>query len=195
MKFSKQEIFTLSNLLSAIRLFLIIPIWILMDNLELPWVRYSVAGLCLVAAVTDVLDGYFARKHHQTTEFGKIIDPVADKIVVGGVVLKLFLLGTLPGHYLLMIIGRDLIILIGGIFVAKKIGRVLPSNVLGKITVILISIVLILMLLQIGPLTIVFRGFYYSSILLIFVSLIAYIVRAIEFMRKNENGTVRKFQY
>jgi CDP-diacylglycerol--glycerol-3-phosphate 3-phosphatidyltransferase len=147
------------------------------------------------AAVTDVLDGYFARKHNQTTEFGKIIDPVADKIVVGGVVLKLFLLGTLPGHYLLMIIGRDLIILIGGIFVAKKIGRVLPSNVLGKITVILISIVLILMLLQIGPLTIVFRGFYYSSILLIFVSLIAYIVRAIEFIRKNENGTVRKFQY
>jgi CDP-diacylglycerol--glycerol-3-phosphate 3-phosphatidyltransferase len=190
-----KNIFNLSNAFSALRLLLVIPIWILMNNLASEQARYTVVGLCIFAAITDVLDGYFARKMNQVTEFGKIVDPLADKVIVGAVVLKLFLLGELSAYYFTLIIGRDLLILLGGIIVSKKIGKVLPSNVLGKITVILISLVLLLMLLQVSHETIVFKGFYYSSILLIFMSLVAYAVRAIEFLRKSENGSVRKLQF
>jgi CDP-diacylglycerol--glycerol-3-phosphate 3-phosphatidyltransferase len=189
-----KNILTISNAFSALRFLLVIPIWIIMNNLD-PQSRYIVAGLCFFAAVTDVLDGYFARKFNQITEFGKIIDPLADKVIVGAVVLKLFLLGELSATYFAMILGRDLLILAGGVIVSRKIGKVLPSNVLGKITVVMISLVLFLILLNVNPESMVFRGFYYSSILLIFVSLVAYAVRAMEFIRKNENGPVRKFQF
>jgi cardiolipin synthase (CMP-forming) len=192
---NNKDIFNISNAFSGLRLLLVIPIWILMDNLASEQARYTVVALCFFAAVTDILDGYFARKMNQVTELGKIVDPLADKLLVGAVVLKLFLLGELSIYYFSLIIGRDLLILAGGIFVSKKIGKVLPSNILGKITVILISLVLILILLQVSRESIVFRGFYYSSILLIFMSLIAYAVRAMEFLRKSENGSIRKFQF
>jgi cardiolipin synthase (CMP-forming) len=191
----KENIFTVSNAFSVLRLLLVIPIWMLMDNLGSGTVRYSVIALCTFAAFTDILDGYFARRMNQVTEFGKIIDPLADKVIVGAVVLKLFILGEISGFYFAMILGRDLLILAGGVIVSKLIGRVLPSNVLGKVTVILVSLVLILILLQVARDSIVFMGFYYSSILLIFISLVAYAVRAMEFIRKKDNGPVRKFQF
>lgn len=193
MKFSKSEILTLSNFLSVFRALLLIPLWLLMNNLDDDNRRFIIAGLCLFAALTDVLDGYFARKFNQVTEFGKIADPVADKIIVGAIVLKLFLIGAIPGYYFFMIIGRDIIILIGGIIVTKMINKVLPSNVLGKITVVFISLVLLFSVLQIRTDTLFFKAFYYSSIILIIVSLFAYALRAVEFIKKGRDGSVREF--
>jgi cardiolipin synthase (CMP-forming) len=195
MKFNKSEILTFSNFLSLLRVVMIIPLWILMNDLEVESIRYTVGFLCIFAALTDILDGYFARKFHQETEFGKIVDPLADKIIVGAVVIKLFLIGDLPGYYFYMVIIRDLLIFIGGIIVTRKLGRVLPSNVLGKITVVFISLVLLMILFQTDRGTLYFKFFYYSSLILIVASLAAYVIRAMEFLKKRENGSVRKFQF
>jgi membrane-bound metal-dependent hydrolase YbcI (DUF457 family) len=74
----------------------------------------------------------------------------------------------------------------GGILVSIKLDKVLPSNVLGKITVIIIGIVILLIVLQVNRKEVLFLSFYGLSIILIISSLIAYAVRAFEFF-KNKN--------
>ncbi|MGA8265175.1 MAG: CDP-alcohol phosphatidyltransferase family protein, partial [Ignavibacteriaceae bacterium] len=101
----KELISTKSNLLSLLRLLLVIPLWLLFDNINLGYSRIFIMILCWFAVLTDVLDGYLARKFNEVTEMGKIIDPLADKFVIGVVVLKLFLIGDVPNYYFWMIVG------------------------------------------------------------------------------------------
>ena len=84
----------------------------------------------------------------------------------------------------------DLIIFIGGLFVAKKLGRVLPSNKLGKITVLFIGSVVLLILIGVDRNSNYYLFFYYSSIILMFTSLFAYIYRAMEFIKKKKNESI-----
>jgi CDP-diacylglycerol--glycerol-3-phosphate 3-phosphatidyltransferase len=191
MNLNFKEIKTKSNLLSLVRLFMAIPFWFLLDNIESVEIRYFTVGFCLLAAATDILDGFLARKYNEVTEFGKIIDPLADKVVVAIIILKLFLIGRIETYYFLMIICRDLIIFFGGILVSNKIGRVLPSNMLGKITVINISIVILMILLYVNKANLIFMFFYYLSIILMIASLIGYAIRAKEFILQNEYGTTK----
>lgn len=188
MKINSKEFFTISNLLSLLRLFLAIPLWILFDyyNSYIS-IKYWIFSLCLFAAFTDILDGYLARKFNQVTEAGKIIDPLADKVAMAVVVIRLAFYGELPFYYLLMIILRDLLIFFGGIYVTSKIGKVLPSNILGKITVLIIGIVVLLTLVQFDKTSIVFMGIYYFSILMIIISFIAYVVRANEYLQRKKS--------
>jgi CDP-diacylglycerol--glycerol-3-phosphate 3-phosphatidyltransferase len=173
-----KKIFNVSNFLSFIRLLLVIPAWIAFNNFDNTFYRYSVGGIGIFAAITDILDGYLARKLNQITEFGKIIDPLADKILIGFVVINLFLLNEIPDYYFYLIVGRDALILLGGIIVTKKIGKVLPSDYLGKATVLAISFVLLMILLNVSKVSLPYQILYYASILLIFASLINYLIKA-----------------
>ena len=188
-----KELFsTKSNLLSLLRLLLVIPIWILLDHIDTGHNRIIVISLCWFAAFTDVMDGYLARRFDEITEMGKIIDPLADKFVIGVVVLKLFLINEIPDYYFWMIVGRDALIFVGGIIVSNKIGRVLPSNMLGKITVTAIGLTLFFILLQVNRNAIYFKGLYYLSIILIISSLIGYSIRSFEFIKQKKNEPAKE---
>lgn len=106
-----------------------------------------VAGLLLFAALTDLLDGYLARIMNEVSEFGKIIDPLADKIAVGVVCLILMVQGKVPLWFFVVAISRDILIFLGGLYIRRKRGVTLQSNMFGKWTVtsvaffILISVV------------------------------------------------------
>jgi CDP-diacylglycerol--glycerol-3-phosphate 3-phosphatidyltransferase len=175
-----KSIFNISNSLSFVRLLLIIPAWFAFNNFDQNFARYSVAAIGIFAAITDILDGYLARKLNQITEFGKVIDPLADKVLVVYVVLNLFFLGEIPEYYFYMIVARDFLILIGGLLVSKKLGRVIPSDYIGKATVLAISFVLLMILLNVDKLSITYLILYYLSIILIFVSFINYFYKAIK---------------
>jgi CDP-diacylglycerol--glycerol-3-phosphate 3-phosphatidyltransferase len=190
MSYSSKDIFTISNGISFLRFLLVIPLWFLLDHYESQSVRYITFILCVFAAATDMLDGYLARKLNQVTEVGKIIDPLADKAAMAVIVVKLFLIGEISAFFFLTIILRDLTIFIGGLFVAKILGRVLPSNKLGKITVLFIGSVVLLILIGISKENYFFLFFYYTSIILMFSSLFAYIYRAMEFIKKKKNESV-----
>ncbi len=185
-----KEIYTKSNLISLLRLFLVIPFWILLDNFSNPTARYFTFGLCLFAAATDMLDGYLARKFNEVTELGKIVDPIADKVAVGVIIIKLYLIGVIPAYYFIMILGRDVLIFFGGLFITNKIKRVLPSNMLGKITVINIGIVILLFLLRFDTTSLIFKIIYGVSIILIFASLVGYTIRALEFLRQKNYESI-----
>ncbi len=191
MKINLSEIKTPSNMLSLLRLLMAVPLWISLDYYQSAEMRIVIFSMCVFASFTDILDGFLARKRNEITEMGKVIDPLADKVAVGAVVIKLFLIGQIPLYYFAAIIGRDLIIFLGGIFVSNKLGRVLPSNVLGKITVITIGLVILMILLMVDRRSAVFIIFYWLSIFMMAISLIGYAYRANEFIkRKKEHGTV-----
>jgi cardiolipin synthase (CMP-forming) len=183
---------TKSNLLSLLRLLLVIPLWILLNNFDSEYNRTIVISICWFAAFTDIMDGYLARKFNEITEMGKIIDPLADKFVIGVVVLKLFIIGEVPGYYFWMIVGRDSLIFVGGIIISKELGRVLPSNMLGKLTVVSIGLTLFLILLQVNRTEILFKGLYYLSIILIISSLIGYSLRSFEFIKQMKNESPKE---
>ncbi len=186
-----KEIFTWSNGLSFVRLLLAVPIWFLMEKMDTGNTRYILVAIGVFGALTDYLDGYLARKFNEVTELGKIIDPLADKVVIGTIVIQLFLLDKIPDYYFYMIIGRDIIIFLGGIIVSNIIGKVLPSNMLGKITVANIALVFILIIAGFGLDIFIVKIFYLLSILLLFISLIGYFIRAIEFLKQKKYGPIQ----
>ncbi|GAB4296974.1 MAG: CDP-alcohol phosphatidyltransferase family protein [Ignavibacteriaceae bacterium] len=178
-----DKIFTVSNLLSLLRLFSAIPFWILLDDFNDPSVRKLLVILAISMAATDLLDGYFARKFNQVTELGKILDPVADKVVLGVIFLKFYALGIIPLFFFLLVIVRDALILLAGITIKMKFNVVLQSNLLGKITVVFIALVVLLKLLQTDESLIYYIIIYYVSMVLIVLSVIIYSVRAINKIR------------
>ena len=165
-----------------------IPFWILGGMLHEPGIRYIVAALAVLGSFTDILDGFIARKYNQVTEFGKVIDPLADKIAIAVIVIRLFMADEIPGYYFYMIVGRDVLIFIGGILVSNKLGRVLPSNMLGKLTVIVIGLVILLILFDVSRSSPFFQFPFYLSIVLIFTSLFGYVYRATEYIKKEADG-------
>jgi cardiolipin synthase (CMP-forming) len=134
-----------SNLLSLLRLFLAVPLFIFILNGD-----YGIVVVTLfLASLTDILDGYVARKFNQITEFGKVIDPLADKVFVSALVIALLLQGRIPLWFFFAIALRDILILLGGMFMAKKQKVVPPSNFYGKMAVSGIGITLLLDILNV----------------------------------------------
>jgi CDP-diacylglycerol--glycerol-3-phosphate 3-phosphatidyltransferase len=173
---NKKDIFTISNFISFLRILLFFPIYYTLSNLQVnDAFRYYTLGLFFLAYLTDISDGYLARKLNQVTEMGKIIDPLADKILVALIVFQLFLQNDIPGYYFYIIIGRDLLIFTGGIIVSRKIGFVLPSNYMGKGTVVSIGLFFILVVLNVKTtIPVLYYFVEYLSILLSFISVIVY---------------------
>ncbi len=183
---SVTKIFNFSNSLSFLRLLLVIPAWIAFNNFD-QTSRYIVAGIGIFAAITDILDGYLARKLNQITEFGKIIDPLADKVLVIFVVFNLFLIGDIPDYYFYMILSRDLLILTGGLIISKKLGKVMPSDYVGKATVMAISFTLLMILLNFDNQSIPYLILFYLSIFLIFISFLNYAVKSVKALTQKSN--------
>ena len=117
----------LPNLISSIRILLIVPIAVALAR------RQTVATLWLfgVAAASDAMDGYLARRFGWRTELGGILDPVADKLLMATVFVMLTLLGRVPLWLTTTVIARDGIIVLGAISYRILIGPVKarPSRV------------------------------------------------------------------
>lgn len=132
----------LSNILSLSRIVLGIPLcyYIWIENYMLI-ILFALLGL-----LTDFLDGWVARKFNQVSDLGKILDPIADKVVIAMIVVVLLLKGDLPIWFVSIIVIRDVCILAGGLYMKKKTGRTPSANFLGKITLNLIALAIILVI-------------------------------------------------
>ena len=129
---------TISNVLSSMRVLLTVPIAVFLLRRD-PGDRAVLIALVLVASLTDLLDGWLARKLGKVTEIGKILDPLADKIAVGTVVVILVLQARVPVWFVVMVLARDALILVGGLYARQAVGVVLESNLVGKWTVAVIA--------------------------------------------------------
>jgi CDP-diacylglycerol--glycerol-3-phosphate 3-phosphatidyltransferase len=137
----KRDLWTLPNLLSISRAALAVPfVAVMLSSME----GKRLWGVCilLLGALTDKLDGELARRLHCESEWGKILDPVADKFAVAAVSLVLLWLGDLPLWFVIVLLARDLLIFIGGMYLRYTRGVVLPSNKTGKWSVGVFSLTL-----------------------------------------------------
>jgi CDP-diacylglycerol--glycerol-3-phosphate 3-phosphatidyltransferase len=130
--------------------------------------------------ITDLLDGFLARKLNQVTELGKIIDPLSDKICVTVLVLILLYLNRIPLLYVVIVVLRDVLILVFGSYLKRKKKVTLMSNYPGKAAVFCIGLIILFSVINIGhnELLITLRSFlYYISVILIFYSSYLYFER------------------
>jgi len=166
----------ISNCLSILRIILVFPIAYLLSN------NYNIAAfiVSLIAISTDFFDGYFARKLHQESELGKILDPLADKILIAAIILTLLFKGTFPLWLASVIIGRDLLILAGGLILSNKMKNVTPSNIYGKITMFILCLTVSIFILEIEILKDIFV---ILSTIFIAISFISYLLIFIKYKK------------
>lgn len=120
----------LPNSLTIARLILI-PVFLLTASMKYPYADYAAAGIFILAALTDGLDGYFARKKNEVTRLGNFLDPVADKILITAALICLVELGRLPGWIAIIIISREIAVT-GLRALAAVEGIVIYSSLLGR---------------------------------------------------------------
>lgn len=137
--------------------------------------RYISLAIFVIASVTDWFDGYLARKHHLVTNFGKFMDPLADKLLVCSAMICLIELERLPAWFVIIIIAREFIIS-GFRLIAAENGIVIAANYWGKFKTVSQMIMIILLLLHFGGVFAVLEQiFIWMSLALTVISLMTYI--------------------
>lgn len=137
--------------------------------------RYISLAIFVIASVTDWFDGYLARKHHLVTNFGKFMDPLADKLLVCSAMICLIELKRLPAWIVIIIIAREFIIS-GFRLIAAENGIVIAANYWGKFKTVSQMIMIILLLLHFGGVFAVLEQiFIWMSLALTVISLMTYI--------------------
>ena len=124
-----SRILTVANMISLLRAFLALPI---IYTLQFPDWRLWTFILIFIAMVSDMLDGYFARRAHEVTHFGKWIDPIADFICLTFVTFYLVLNEMFPMWFFAFYIFRYVTVAIFAIYLINYSGFILSSNMFGK---------------------------------------------------------------
>jgi CDP-diacylglycerol--glycerol-3-phosphate 3-phosphatidyltransferase len=184
----RKEIFYISNLISLSRFFLVgvTSVFLLEKN-------YS-AGCALIILIwiSDLLDGYFARKRNEISEIGKIIDPLADKTAIIAIVIIMLFQELIPLWFVIITVSRDAFILIGGLYLNTKKNIVLQSNTMGKLAVFTIGFTLFLLLFNAGAQIGQFGNFfsYHNEItelftwVLLFLSIVMIILSLVSYSKR-----------
>jgi len=124
------------NALTLARIILIFVFIILAANADGVTLRIIACIVALIAAATDLADGYFARKWNQITDFGKLMDPLADKIFVSGIMLMMVQYQLLPAWVAVVIVSREFLVT-GLRMLALQKKTVIAADIWGKIKTVL----------------------------------------------------------
>lgn len=144
---AKPSNWNLPNAITVVRILLApIFIWLLLaDNGADSPVRYAAAVLFIVAIATDGIDGHIARSRNLVTDLGKLLDPIADKVLTGGALVGLSILAELPWWVTIVILVREIGITVFRMAVLSD--RVIPASRGGKLKTIAQSVAISLALL------------------------------------------------
>lgn len=136
----------LPNSLTIIRIILI-PIFVVILLVRIPYGDYIAALIFSVAALTDSLDGYLARKRREVTTLGVILDPLADKLLVTAALISLVELSRIPGWTAIVILGREFAVT-GLRAIKAEQGIVIPASWMGKLKTISQIAAILLVILE-----------------------------------------------
>ena len=175
----------LPNKLTVMRVILI-PFFVaalLYDNGSSQTMRIVANVIFIVASLTDLFDGKIARKYNLVTNFGKFMDPLADKLLVCSALIFLIQLGQLPAWVVIIIISREFIIS-GFRLVAADNGIVIAASYWGKFKTTFQMIAVILMIFNIPALATVTMIMLVIAVVLTVISLVDYVAKNIEVLTK-----------
>ncbi len=163
----------LPNKLTVFRMILIIPFVLALLWGEALWPQckdWLALGIFLLASLTDAADGYIARKYQLITNFGKLMDPLADKLLVTAALLCLVELGRLPAWIAICIVSREFVIS-GFRQVAVEKGVVIAASAWGKLKTISQMAAVCLLLANIPALSLLTQAMVWISLALTLISL------------------------
>ena len=133
----------------------------------------------ITASLTDLLDGKIARKYGLVTNFGKFMDPLADKLLVCSALICLIQLGQLPAWVVIVIISREFIIS-GFRLVAADNGIVIAASYWGKFKTVFQMTAVVLLIFNIPPLSVLTIAVLWIAVILTVVSLVDYVAKNIK---------------
>lgn len=162
----------LPNKLTIFRVILIIPFVVLL-LMGFDWIAL---GIFVIASLTDLIDGKIARKYGLVTNFGKFMDPLADKVLVCSALICLIQLGRIPAWVVIVIIAREFIIS-GFRLIASDNDVVIAANMWGKYKTTFQMIMVILMIANIPVLRLVTDVVMWIATALTIISLVDYIYK------------------
>ena len=171
----------LPNKLTMLRV-IMIPVFlvVLLSGLvSEPLNRYIAVIIFIVASFTDFLDGHIARKYNLVTNFGKFMDPLADKLLVAAALISMVELGDIAAWIVIVIISREFIIT-GFRLIAVENGRVIAASMWGKAKTVSQMIMIIIVLSGILQGSIINTVLIYLAAVLTIISGVDYIVKNIE---------------
>ena len=175
----------LPNKLTVMRVILI-PFFVaalLYENGSSQTMRIVANVIFIVASLTDLFDGKIARKYNLVTNFGKFMDPLADKLLVCSALICLIQLGQLPAWVVIIIISREFIIS-GFRLVAADNGIVIAASYWGKFKTTFQMIAVILMIFNIPALATVTMIMLVIAVVLTVISLVDYVAKNMEVLTK-----------
>lgn len=148
--FKKEQIFTIPNFMSLFRI-LLIPVIIWLYSFEKNY--YAAIGVILVSGASDIVDGWVARRFNMVSDFGKALDPLADKLTQGAVLICLLSKYTLMWPIVILFAVGELLKLTLSAIVAKKYDTVIGAYWYGKLNTVIIYTVtaLLIILPDINP--------------------------------------------
>ena len=141
----------IANIITVVRILMApVFVWLLLaDDGAMGAVRLAAALLFIVAIVTDSLDGMLARRLNLVTDLGKILDPIADKVLIGGALVALSILGELPWWVTVVIMVREIGITVYRFVVIRT--RVVAASKGGKLKTVLQAVAISLFLVPLVP--------------------------------------------
>lgn len=170
----------LPNKLTIFRVILIVPFLIFLLGGHTGWLDacspyadYIALAIFIIASLTDWIDGKISRKYNLVTDFGKFMDPMADKLLVCSALIEL---GRIPAWAVILIIGREFVIS-GFRLVASNKGLVIAAGYWGKFKTACQMLMVCLMLLNLSVLQIVTDIVMWIALVLTVISLIDYLVK------------------
>ena len=165
----------LPNKITMLRVFLIPFFVVFMLVSAIPYSKYIALVIFVVASLTDTLDGYIARKYKLVSNFGKFMDPLADKLLVSSAMICLVSLNRIPAWVVIVIISREFIIS-GFRLVASDAGVVIAASWWGKIKTVVQMIMVIVLILSIHN-PVIEQILIYLALVLTVVSLLDYLIK------------------
>lgn len=147
--------------------------------------KWIALAIFIIASLTDFLDGHIARKYNLVTNFGKFMDPLADKLLVCSAMICLVELARIPAWVVIVIIAREFIIS-GFRLVASDNGVVIAASYWGKFKTTFQILMICLMIADLPPLALVTQIVMWVALALTVVSLVDYLVKNKDVMRDNQ---------
>ena len=145
-----QMVLNIPNSMSLLRIILIPVLFLLILNFS-PEIYPVLIAVYFFTVLLDFMDGFIARRFHQETELGKILDPLADKLLIFFLVIAFMVSADFPVWLAFFIFFRDFCILLGSIIVYKKSHSVKPSLIIGKVTFAAMSALILFYVIDLNP--------------------------------------------
>ncbi|SFA89409.1 CDP-diacylglycerol--glycerol-3-phosphate 3-phosphatidyltransferase [Clostridium frigidicarnis] len=191
----------LANKLTILRIFLV-PVFLVFIAVKgIPYGTFIATAIFILAASTDKLDGYIARSRNQVTTFGKIMDPLADKLLVTAALVSLVEFQIIPGWAAVIIIAREFAVS-GLRTVAASEGIVIAASWWGKLKTVIQIVAIILLLFKVNIITTygwsqtigdnMFLGTFFDVVpeIVLYIAVVITLISGIDYFVKNKETLI-----